>query len=74
MTKKEEAPGPGRFLFSVCSSQNKKAGRARPFHPFFVSASTSVVKAFNGLMFQGASIFMGAAFHHQDRLLRLIFG
>ncbi|CUX30318.1 hypothetical protein AGR8A_Cc70204 [Agrobacterium fabrum str. J-07] len=33
-----------------------------------------MVKAFNGLMFQGASIFMGAAFHHQDRLLRLIFG
>ncbi|CUX39841.1 hypothetical protein AGR3A_Cc440033 [Agrobacterium tomkonis CFBP 6623] len=42
--------------FYVLALKNKKAGQARPFHPFFVNASTSVVKAFNGLMLQSASI------------------
>lgn len=42
--------------FTFLALKNKKAGQARPFHPFFVNASTSVVKAFNGLMLQSASI------------------
>ncbi|MCZ7852076.1 hypothetical protein O9X91_08805 [Agrobacterium salinitolerans] len=49
MTKKEEAPVTRRFLpFRLLIAKTKKAGQARPFHPFSVNASTSVVKAFNG--------------------------
>ncbi|OOO18462.1 hypothetical protein BS627_18230 [Agrobacterium salinitolerans] len=74
MTKKEEAPVTRRFLpFRLLIAKTKRPGKpdlsirfpSMPVHPWSKRST---------VMFQSASTFMAAAFHHQDRLLRLIFG